>query len=93
VAPDDRRDHTEAAPQPEATPSPEAPLSLEGESPVELALPHESLPPHETADDLGVLLAALPPEIVDAIHALADQEDLIEVVMDLGRRPEARYPD
>jgi stage III sporulation protein SpoIIIAA len=44
-------------------------------------------------DDLDVLLAALPPEIVDAIHALPDREGLIEVVMDLGRRPEARYPD
>jgi stage III sporulation protein SpoIIIAA len=44
-------------------------------------------------DDLDVLLQALPPEIVSAIHALPDRLDLIEVVMDLGRRPEARYPD
>ena len=47
----------------------------------------------EAADDLEVLLAALPPEIVAAIHELTDKEQLIEVVMDLGRRPEARYPD
>ncbi len=47
---------------------------------------------HATADDLDVLLAALPPEIVSAIHALPDRETLIEVVMDLGRPPEARYP-
>ena len=40
-----------------------------------------------------MLLAALPPEIVAAIHALPDVEQLIEVVMDLGRKPEARYPD
>ena len=46
----------------------------------------------ETVDDLDVLLAALPPEIVAAIHALPDKETLIEVVLDLGRRPEARYP-
>ena len=46
----------------------------------------------ETTDDLDVLLAALPPEIVEAIHALPDRESLIEVVLDLGRRPEARYP-
>ena len=45
-----------------------------------------------TADDLDVLLAALPPEIVAAIHALPDRESLIEVVLDLGRPPEARYP-
>src|SRR4051812_21111637 len=44
-------------------------------------------------DDLEVLLASLPPEIVQAIHALDDRQSLIEVVLDLGRRPEARYPD
>jgi len=49
--------------------------------------------PQSTTDDLDVLLAALPPEIVSAIGDLADREALIEVVMDLGRRPEARYPD
>ena len=47
----------------------------------------------ETIDDLDALLAALPPEIVAAVHALPDAERLIEVVMDLGRVPEARYPD
>ena len=50
-------------------------------------------PPREAADDLDVLFAALPPEIVEAIHRLDNRADLIEVVMDLGRRPEARYPD
>ena len=40
-----------------------------------------------------MLLAALPPEIVEALHALPDRESLIEVVLDLGRRPEARFPD
>ena len=47
----------------------------------------------ETIDDLDALLHALPPEIVRAIKALPEREGLIEVVMDLGRRPEARYPD
>ncbi len=47
----------------------------------------------ETMDDLDVLLAALPPEIVQAVHALPDRTSLIEVVLDLGRRPEARFPD
>jgi stage III sporulation protein SpoIIIAA len=47
----------------------------------------------ETTDDLDALLAALPPEIVEAIHALPEKTDLIEVVMDLGRRPEARFPE
>src|SRR5215210_9078945 len=47
----------------------------------------------ESIDDLDVLLASLPPEIVDAVHALPEKEALIEVVLDLGRRPEARFPD
>ena len=47
----------------------------------------------ELIDDLDVLLASLPPEIVAAVHRLDDAENLIEVVLDLGRRPEARFPD
>ncbi|MDP2349727.1 MAG: hypothetical protein Q8M74_01045, partial [Chloroflexota bacterium] len=34
----------------------------------------------------------MPPEIVAAVNALPEREMLIEVVLDLGRRPEARYP-
>jgi stage III sporulation protein SpoIIIAA len=49
--------------------------------------------PRETIDDLDALLGALPPEIVAAVNALPDRNALIEVVMDLGRRPEARFPD
>jgi stage III sporulation protein SpoIIIAA len=44
-------------------------------------------------DDLDALLAALPPEIAQAVRALPDTSELIEVVMDLGRPPEARFPD
>jgi stage III sporulation protein SpoIIIAA len=47
----------------------------------------------ESIDDLEALLEALPPEIVEAVHRLPDKEALIEVVLDLGRRPEARFPD
>ncbi len=47
----------------------------------------------EAMDDLELLLAALPPEVVEAVHALPDQTTLIEVVLDLGRRPEARFPN
>ena len=47
----------------------------------------------ESIDDLDALLTALPPEIVEAVHALEDKVALIEVVLDLGRRPEARFPD
>jgi stage III sporulation protein SpoIIIAA len=59
----------------------------------EPAAPREGTERREATDDLGVLLAALPPEIVAAIHELTEVEQLIEVVMDLGRKPEARYPD
>ena len=47
----------------------------------------------ETIDDLDALLESLPAEIVAAVHALPAKEALIEVVLDLGRRPEARFPD
>ena len=50
-------------------------------------------PRRESIDDLDLLLEALPREIVDAVHALPDRIDLIEVVLDLGRRPEARFPN
>jgi stage III sporulation protein SpoIIIAA len=50
-------------------------------------------PNRELIDDLDALLETLPPEIVAAIHALPERTALIEVVMDLGRRPEARFPD
>jgi stage III sporulation protein AA len=42
-------------------------------------------------DDLHYLLGVLPPSLKDAIEGLA-QEDLLEIVMDLGRLPQARYP-
>jgi stage III sporulation protein SpoIIIAA len=47
----------------------------------------------DAMDDLDLLLAALPPEVVEAVHRLPERVDLIEVVLDLGRRPEARFPD
>jgi stage III sporulation protein SpoIIIAA len=47
----------------------------------------------ESMDDLDLLLSALPEEVVAAVHALPDSSTLIEVVMDLGRRPEARFPN
>ncbi len=46
---------------------------------------------HVVTDDLDALLAALPIHIVDPLKALNNRVNLLEVVMDLGRRPEARY--
>jgi stage III sporulation protein SpoIIIAA len=43
-------------------------------------------------DDLDLLLDALPPRIGEQLRAPERRVDLLEVVMDLGRLPEARYP-
>ena len=42
--------------------------------------------------ELDRLLEVLPPRIVAALQANGDLEDLLEVVLDLGRMPEARFP-
>src|SRR3712207_2740815 len=42
-------------------------------------------------DDLEALLVALPPQILAKLQAINNRVNLLEVVMDLGRRPEARF--
>ncbi len=65
------------------------------------SIPHD-LPEHEQdqgveyaiTDDINDLLAVLPPHIAERIAAVGSQSDLgalVEIVMDLGRRPEARF--
>jgi stage III sporulation protein SpoIIIAA len=44
-------------------------------------------------DDLHALMAVLPPRIVDALAAANNSDNLIEIVLDLGRLPMARYVD
>ena len=44
-----------------------------------------------TQVELGQLLAVLPPRVAEAICILPDQNGLLEVVLDLGRLPEARF--
>ncbi|MDI6871700.1 MAG: R3H domain-containing nucleic acid-binding protein [Bacillota bacterium] len=44
-------------------------------------------------DNLEQLLAVLPPKVAEAVKALPETDTLIEIVLDLGRQPEARYPD
>jgi len=44
-------------------------------------------------DDLDALLERLPPHIAKPLQERRDRSELLEVVMDLGRLPEARYPD
>ena len=43
-------------------------------------------------DDLDALLVALPPRVLEPLRSLNDHENLLEVVLDLGRLPEARFP-
>ena len=45
----------------------------------------------DAPSDLEALLVALPPEISAAIRQIPVERDVIEVVMDLGRPPEARF--
>ncbi|HEY9774761.1 MAG TPA: R3H domain-containing nucleic acid-binding protein [Planktothrix sp.] len=48
----------------------------------------EFIPP---ADDLSALLTILPPDLAQTVEK--DTNGLYEIVLDLGRRPEARYLD
>jgi stage III sporulation protein SpoIIIAA len=48
---------------------------------------------HAITDDLEALLVTLPPAIHDAVNQLANGSELLEIVMDLGRLPEGRFPD
>jgi len=50
-------------------------------------------PPEQIiTDDLEALIEALPPHISDQLSEPSRRHDLLEIVMDLGRLPEARYP-
>ena len=44
-------------------------------------------------DDLDALLQVLPPSIEQALREANQGDSLLEIVMDLGRRPEARFVD
>lgn len=48
---------------------------------------------HRITDNLELLLAVLPPRLREQMEQPDAAEDLLEIVMDLGRIPEARYPD
>ncbi len=52
-----------------------------------------TLPQAQQADDLTALLATLPADICAAIDAHGDRNGLLEVVLDLGRAPQARFLD
>ena len=41
--------------------------------------------------ELELLLDVLPQRVVDALHQRDDLDELLEIVLDLGRAPEARF--
>jgi len=43
-------------------------------------------------DDLGALLDILPSQIREPLYQQPDRSELLEVILDLGRLPEARFP-
>ena len=45
-----------------------------------------------SGDDIGSLLAVLPDKLRAVIDRHPEVERILEVVLDLGRRPEARFP-
>ncbi len=47
----------------------------------------------QITDDLEALVAVLPPPIAGPLQSTNRGEDLLEIVLDLGRRPEARFVD
>jgi stage III sporulation protein SpoIIIAA len=47
----------------------------------------------QITDDLDLLLDVMPPRLRQAIEPRPDKGALIEIVLDLGRLPEVRYPD
>jgi len=48
---------------------------------------------YEITDDLDALLSVLPPRVRQVLTASNDQEDLLEIILDMGRPAEARYAD
>jgi len=47
----------------------------------------------EITDDLDLLVSVLPPKLAASLKKMNRGQDLLEVVLDLGRLPEARFTD
>ncbi len=50
------------------------------------------MPELKITDDLDLLFSALPPRVVSRLRDVDRRDELLEVVLDLGRQPEARFP-
>jgi len=62
------------------------------QEPPNASAPRGLVPDQGVTDDLDQLLEVLPPHICDPLEDLPERRDLLEVVLDLGREPEARLP-
>ena len=51
------------------------------------------MPELVSTDNLDLLLSVLPPAVVESLTRSGSLDSLIEIVLDLGRQPEARYTD
>jgi stage III sporulation protein SpoIIIAA len=65
------------------------PKNLEG--PSTIIEPNPSMATLQITDDLELLLEILPPAVKTALEQTNQSAELLEVVMDLGRLPEARF--
>ncbi len=52
-----------------------------------------TVPGRQTTDDLELMLEVMPPAVRSTIEAHPRRGELLELVLDLGRLPEARFPD
>ena len=57
-----------------------------------MADPSQRMGERVVVDDLNALLGGLPPHIRESLERHALTPDLLEVILDLGREPEARFP-
>jgi stage III sporulation protein SpoIIIAA len=57
-----------------------------------MKIENTSLQQQQVTDNLQQLLQVLPPDIRSSIEQQSEPEDLLEIVLDLGRQPEARFP-
>jgi len=59
---------------------------------VETAAPRGHRGQFSRTDDLDLLLSVMPERVRRAVESDPERDDLLEIVLDLGRLPEARYP-
>ena len=75
-----------------ASPAPSGAAPIPVPPPPAEAVPSGPIAPQRVTDDLDRLLEVLPAAVQQALAPVEARDQLLEVVLDLGRVPEARYP-